>query len=275
MFKTTIFAFLTATALCFTACGDNPIEVENENVYKFSNSKIQSSLDMIESNRQKVDLYRCTQSNIRIFNKEKLQQRCSTFIEKYGENTDLATIIKMVSDTVNYNDKGNFTRSSSADSTDPDDPNYPDSSNRYHYITTSKTLNITLTRYSQIVDSISKTKKIGNPEIRFKVTTLIDGDSSGYDPISAIILDTLNVKEWKGHKTGSIQIPRGIDELEICPIVIDNNEFEDRYENETVLENMCITAKEIGYIEDKVVTEQLTSNSRVYLEWEWVLFEAD
>jgi hypothetical protein len=270
MFKTTIFAFLAATALWFTACGDNPIEIENENVYHFSDSKIQSSLDKITSNRQRVDLYRCTQSNISINDKKKREQRCSTFIEKYGEDTDLATIIKMVSDTVSYSDNGNYTRTNNSDS-----PIISDDSSKFYYLTQNKTLNITLTRYKQIKDNISSTKKIGNPEIRFQVKTFIDGDSSGYEPLSAYILDTLNVKDWKGSKTGTVLIPRGIDELEICPIVIDNNELDDHYENETLLEDECISIKEIGYIEDKKTTEQSTSNDRVYLEWRWNLFEAE
>ena len=60
-----------------------------------------------------------------------------------------------------------------------------------------------------------------------------------------------------------------------APIVIDNNELDDHYENETLLEDECISIKEIGYIEDKKTTEQSTSNDRVYLEWRWNLFEAE
>ena len=267
MSKLTALVSFAASALLFTACGDNPIETENEIVFHFSNAKVQAALDSVVAQRQKVDLYRCVQANIGISDKQKRNERCTNFIEKYGDDTDLGIIIKMVSDTVNYSDNGKYTRSG--------EPGKSSDFVQFYYLTSSKTLNITLTSYKQVVDSISETKKVGDPDVRFRVKTFIDGEESGYDPISALILDAKNVKEWSGSKIGTMQIPRGIDSLEICPIVVDKNELEDRFENVVVLENKCVSVSQVGFIEDKKPFEQKTSNEKVKLEWKWSLFETE
>ena len=274
MFKTIGFAFLFATALQFTACGDNPIEVENEKQHGFSQSKIDKALADLNKQRANVDFYRCMQENKQITDKAKRKLRCENFLEKYSDNTDLSIIVTMVSDTVNYGDKGEFLRAKEA-SANPHKPGStdPDSPESVHYLAVNKMLNLTLTKYEQVADSISDSEEVGDPDIRFIVKTFIEEDSSGYEPITALVLDTLNVKKWKGKKATAVLIPRGIDALEICPIVIDKNELEDHFENETVL-NKCIKVKDIGFIENKKTTEVKTDNKKVELQWEWFLYEA-
>lgn len=276
MFKLTVLVSFIASSLLFTACGDNPIEVENEKVFHFSNAKVHATLDSIVVQRQKVDLYRCLQANIGISDKQKRNERCTNFIEKYGDDTDLGIIIKMVSDTVNYSDDGKYARSEeSGKPGSSSSSGESSSSEQFYYLTKTKTLNVTLTSYKQVADSIRATKKVGDPDIRYRVKTFIDGDESGYDPISALILDEKNIKEWSGNKTVSMQIPRGIDSLEICPIVIDKNELDDHFDNVVVLENKCVSASKIGFIENKKSSVQKTSNEKVKLEWKWYLFEAE
>ena len=276
MFKTIAFAFLFATALQFTACGDNPIEVENGKDFDFGKQEIKLALDSVASMRNKVDFYQCMQENTAISNEKTRKARCETFIKKYSGDTDISIIIKMVSDTVNYSDKGDYTRiqpgsSSSANSSSSE----AIKDTTAHYLTVNKNLNITLTSYKQLADSISETEKVGDPEIRFIVRTFIEGDSSGYEPLTALVLDTLNVKKWSGKKAATVLIPRGIDQIEICPIVIEQNELKDQFKNETVLKDECLIVKKIGLIKDMETTSQTTSKEKVEIKWDWFLYEVE
>ena len=259
MIKISTASLLISAAFLFSACGDNPIEVENEKSLSFSETKIQKALDEFSEERENVDLYRCTQESVDISDPAKRKERCKTFIQKYSNKTDITTIIKMVSDTVNYNDKGEYTWQG----------------NPAKYLTTNKLLNITLTEYKQLASSISESKKIGDPEVRFVVKTYIDGEPADYSPITAIALDAAQIKTWKGKKSVAIQIPRGIDAVEVCPIVTDRNEFADHFENKVVLEDKCVSIKNLGLIENKKTTEQATSNKVVELKWKWFLYSSN
>ena len=259
MFKISAASLLISAAFLFTACGDNPIEVENEKTLDFSATKIKTALNDFSEERENVNLYRCIQENNEISDAEKREARCKTFIQKYKNKTDISTIIKMVSDTVNYNDKGEYTWQG----------------NPAKYLTTNKLLNITLTEYKQVKSSISATKKIGDPEVRFVVKTYIDGEPADYSPITAIALDTAKVKAWKGKKSVAVQIPRGIDAVDVCPIVTDRNEFADHFENEIVLDDVCVHIKNLGLIDNKKTTEQASSNKMVELKWKWFLYASN
>ena len=261
MFKTATVSLLISAAFFFTACGDNPIEVENEKTFSYSESKIEKALDEFTEERQYADVYRCIQANPGFADKQKEENRCKNFIRKYKNKTDLSTIVIMVSDTVNYNDKGEYTNLGRGQT--------------IKYLTTNKQLNITLTTYKQLADAISSTKKVGDPEVRFVVRTFIDGEPADYSPITAIVLDTANVKKWSGKKSVAVQIPRGIDAIQVCPIVTDRNEFADHFENNVVLENKCVAVTNLGLIKNKETTEQETSNGVVDLKWKWFLYEAN
>ena len=259
MFKISAASLLISAACFFTACGDNPIEVENEKTLDFSVSEVKTALKDFSEERQNADLYRCIQENRDISDADKRKARCKTFIQKYKSKTDLSTIIKMVSDTVNYNNKGEYTWQG----------------NPAKYLTTNKLLNITLTEYKQLVSSISANKKIGDPEVRFVVKTYIDGEPADYSPITAIALDTAKVKAWKGKKSVAVQIPRGIDAVDVCPIVTDRNEYADHFENKIVLEDACQHFKNLGLIENKKTTEQTSSNKTVEIKWKWFLYASN
>ena len=261
MIKISTVSLLISAALLITACGDNPIEVENEKTFSYSEQKIQKALDELTEERQNADVYRCIQSNHGFADKQKIKDRCQNFIRKYKSKADLSTITIMVSDTVNYNDKGEYTNLGRGQT--------------IKYLTTNKQLNITLTAYKQLIDAISNTKKIGDPEVRFEVRTFIDGEPADYSPITAIALDTANIKKWNGKKAVAVQIPRGIDAVQVCPIVTDRNEFADHFENKVVLENKCVAITNLGLIKNKETTEQETSNEIVELKWKWFLYEAN
>ena len=245
MFKAISLSLFATTALILSACGSNPIEVENQKSFDFDKKEISAALDNISDERANVDFYKCTQSNQSLA-KDVRETRCKNFIAKYQASTEMSSIIKMVSDTKNYNDKGLFIGSK--------------------YIVTNKILNLTLTEYSN--------KEKLNPEIRFNVKTFIDGEASGYEQMtSAFAMDKAKIKEWNGTLAVTVQIPRGIDALEICPIVRSKTESEYEFTYEDLIKGNCITVNDIGYIEDKVRSlEQKSSTGDVSIKWEWFLY---
>ena len=206
MLKLVAVPLVALTALQFTACGDNPIEAENKKQVELS-IDVDSALDSLESRRENMDYYSCYDKTKRFVDNYK--KRCDNFIDRYrSSNADsvlsLSTIIRMVKDEDGYNDKGSFI----GGSYDP----------AINYLS-----------------SISKSEKIGDPEIRFLVKSYIDSEPSEYDPLSATALDTVDVKEWSGEKKVAIQIPRGIDAIKICPVLRDKNEHDAYYDDEDLL----------------------------------------
>lgn len=248
----------------FTACGDNPIEAENKKQANLS-IDVKSALDSLASERENTDYYTCYNKAKRFVNNYK--KRCDTFIDKFmGDGADsvlsLAAVIKMVKDEDNYNDKGNFI----GENNDP----------AINYLQVSKMLGITLTSYKQTVDSISKDEKIGDPEIRFLVKSYIDLEPSEYDPFSATTLDSVDVKEWKGEKKVAIVLPRGIDAIEICPVLRDKNEHDAYYDDEDLLkESDCVVVKNLGWAKENDVKSQTTKGEKATISWKWFLYSMD
>ena len=177
MLKLVTVPLVALAALQFTACGDNPIEAENKKQVELS-IDVDSALDSLESRRENMDYYSCYDKTKRFVDNYK--KRCDNFIDRYrSSNADsvlsLSTIIRMVKDKEGYNDKGSFI----GGSYDP----------AINYLQASKMLSITLTSYKQTASSISKSEKIGDPEIRFLVKSYIDSEPSEYDPLSAVPKD--------------------------------------------------------------------------------------
>ena len=250
----TIFLLATVGSLFFTACGENPIEAENDKQLGFSKAEVAAAIDSLEAERGNVTLYNCLQSNKAIADKDRRELRCKNFIEKYQESTKLASIFNMVADTANYNDKGIYVGAK--------------------YIVVNKLLNITLTKYEQSVDSFKSDKEVADPEIRFFVKTFIDGEESGYEQLSSpIAFDASKTKKWDGSKAITVQVPRGIDALEICPVVRDITETETGFDYTDLIVDNCIKVKDIGYIEDKTVSAEKNSSKTAKIEWNWFLYE--
>ena len=264
MLKLVTVPLFALTALQFAACGDNPIEAENKKQVELS-IDMGSALDTLESRRENMDYYSC-------YDKAKLyvnnyKTRCDNFIDRYRSSSSdsvlsLSTVIRMVKDEDSYNDKGGFI----GESYDP----------AISYLQVSKMLSITLTSYKQTASSISGNDKIGDPEIRFLVKTYIDSEPSEYDPLSATVLDTANVKEWDGEKKVAIQIPRGIDAIKICPVLRDKNEYDSYYDDEDLLKDSdCISVENLGWVEENKVKTQTTKGDKATISWKWFLYAID
>ena len=266
MLKLVSIPLLALTVLQFTACGDNPIEVEDKKQANFSvDVKGQAAIERFESKRENIDFYSCYEKTK--YYTANYKNRCDNFINKYrSESVDtvlsLETIIKMVRDEDRYNDKGTFIGSN-------DDP-------QVNYLQVSKMLSITLTSYKQTAARISDDEKIGDPEIRFLVKSYIDSEPSEYDPLSATTLDTADVKEWNGEKKVAVQIPRGIDAIKICPILRDKNLHDDYYDDEDLLNaSHCISVKNLGWVKEKNTKSQTSVGDKATITWEWFLYSID
>jgi hypothetical protein len=134
-------------------------------------------------------------------------------------------------------------------------------------------LSITLTSYKQTTDSISGSEEVGDPQIRFLVKSYIDSEPSEYDPLSATALDTLNLKSWKGEKKVAIQIPRGIDAIDICPVLRDKNEHDAYYDDEDLLNDSdCISVTNLGFFKENNVKSQTTKGAKATITWEWFMY---
>ena len=264
MLKLITIPLLAVTALQFTACGDNPIEVEDKKQSHLS-IDFDAAIDGIENKREKMDYYECYDKAKRYtFNYKK---RCDSFIDKYRSNStdtvlSLETVIKMVKNEDDYNDKGNYIGTNN-------DP-------AINYLLFSKMLKITLVNYKQTKD-ISESKKNSDPEIRFLVKSYIDNEPSEYDPFSATILDTVNVRQCcSDNKSVAIQIPRGIDAIEICPVLRDKNEHDAYYDDEDLLkESDCVSVKNLGWVKEDEVKMKTTEGEKALIIWEWSLYSIE
>lgn len=237
---------IASVALAFTACsGDNPIEIVNEIDNDFDDSKL--ALSTTDYNLSNVEFLKCTEK----YN----GPRCANFYEKYGSFDD-----EKIADTENYNDKGEYIG--------PKEPEpEPDP---VKYLTVNKALNLTVTSYKQTADSISATEELGDPEVKFLVKTFSDGELV-MEPSTALVLDTTDVKKWSGTKSTVVFLPRGIDKIEICPIVIEENEQED----EILSKGNCITVKDIGLIENKLVFDQVETGKKFEVKWSYDIFDPE
>lgn len=230
---------IASVAIAFTACsGDNSIEVVNGLDNNFDDSK--AAFSKLDGNATHIELLQCIDK----YN----QVRCMNFYEQYGTFDN-----EKIADTENYNDEGAYIG--------PEEPEV------IKYLTVNKALNLTVTSYKQTVDAISETEEIGDPEVKFIVKTYSEGELVN-EPSTALVLDTTDVKKWSGTKATVVFLPRGIDKIEICPIVIDENELND----EIMSDGNCITVKDVGLIEDKLVVKQVETGKKFEVKWTYDIF---
>lgn len=237
---------IASLAIAFTACsGDNTIEVINGMDDNFGSSE--TAFKKLDNNASKVDFYKCAD--------EYGEQRCTNFYAQYGSYDN-----DKIADTENYNDKGEYIGPK-----EPEPEPEP-----VKYLTVNKALNLTVTSYKQTADSISATEELGDPEVKFLVKTFSDGELV-MEPSTALVLDTTDVKKWSGTKSTVVFLPRGIDKIEICPIVIEENEQEDKI----LSKGNCITVKDIGLIENKLVFDQVETGKKFEVKWSYDIFDPE
>lgn len=232
---------VASIAVAFTACsGDNTIEVVNS-LDDFEDSSL--ALSRLEDGVNNIDYLKCA--------KKYSEARCLNFYAQYGSFDN-----DKITDTQNYNDQGEYIG-----------PKEPE---ELKYLTVNKALNLVVTSYKQTVDSISATEEIGDPEVKFIVKTFSD-DELVNSPSTALVLDTTDIKKWSGSKSTVVFVPRGIDKVEICPIVIDENEISD----ETLSDGNCITVKDIGLIQNKTVFKETETGKKFEVTWTYDIFDPD
>lgn len=265
MLKSAIVTLFALASFQLMACGDNPMDVENEKQPTVS-FDLDATFDSLDAQRANIDNYTCYQET-KLFVKDS-KKRCDNFLNLFGKGSDtdtildVKTIIKMVKDEDNYDNKGRFIGKN-------EDP-------KINYLLMNKMLGITLTSYKQTVKSISEDEDIGDPEIRFLVKSYINLEPSEYDPYSAIALDTLDVKEWKGKKKVAVQLPRGIDAIEICPILRDKNEHDDYYDDEDLLDqSLCVSVKNLGWVAENSEKSVTSEGEKAKITWSWFIYQAD
>ena len=265
MLKSAIATLFALAAFQLTACGDNPMDVENEKQPAVS-FDLNAAFDSLDVQRSNIDNYTCYKET-KIFVKD-YKKRCDNFLNLFGKGSDtdtvldVKTIIKMVKDEDSYDNKGRFIGKNN-------DP-------KINYLLMNKMLGITLTSFKQTADRINEDEKIGDPEIRFLVKSYINLEPSEYDPYSAIALDTLDVKEWKGKKKVAVPLPRGIDAIEICPILRDKNEHDDYYDDEDLLDqSLCVSVKNLGWVAENSEKSVTSEGEKAKISWSWFIYQAD
>lgn len=239
---------IASLALAFTACGDdNPIEIVNG----YGDMEIdEADLNSLSQGLSNIDLYKCTQK----YSKE----RCVAFFNKYGSYD-----CKEIADFTNYRDDGSKVEQAPIYVPVP----VPAEDSAKKFLKVNKYLNLTITKYEQTAESISDTKEVGDPEVKFIVKTYSD-DELVNSPATALVLDTTNVKKWSGTNSTIVFLPRGIDKIEICPIVIDENKLGD----DILSDGKCITIKDIGFLEDRVTTKQTEKGKKFSVDWSWDIY---
>lgn len=233
---------VASIALAFSACsGDNTIEVINNLDNDFDGTD--AALSRLDDGVTNIDFIKCAAK----YN----ENRCTNFYLQYGSFDN-----EKIADLENYNDQGDYVG--------PEEPEV------LKYLTVNKALNLTVTSYKQTVDSISETEMIGDPEVKFLVKTYSE-DELVNAPSTALVLDTTDVKKWSGTTATVVFLPRGVDKIEICPIVIDENEIKD----EILSDGNCITVKDIGLIENKAVFKQTETGKKFEVSWTYDIFEPE
>ena len=151
---------------------------------------------------------------------------------------------------------------------------YSSSSSRYvsssssalYYLTTAKSMKITLTYYKQLSSNWDGLDNAGDPEVSFTIYTYSDG-VLGQTINTTTFIDKQDTRLWSGSVTKSYTINKGTDQIKICPKVID----EDVSVNDSYTSGKCFTTSNIGYLKSTDIKEHEDYNSNYDLEWEWYL----
>lgn len=141
------------------------------------------------------------------------------------------------------------------------------SSSALYYLTTAKSMKITLTYYKQLSSNWDGLDNAGDPEVSFTIYTYSDG-VLGQTINTTTFIDKQDTRLWSGSVTKSYTINKGTDQIKICPKVID----EDVSVNDSYTSGKCFTTSNIGYLKSTDIKEHEDYNSNYDLEWEWYLF---
>lgn len=140
------------------------------------------------------------------------------------------------------------------------------SSSALYYLTTAKSMKITLTYYKQLSSNWDGLDNAGDPEVSFTIYTYSDG-VLGQTINTTTFIDKQDTRLWSGSVTKSYTINKGTDQIKICPKVID----EDVSVNDSYTSGKCFTTSNIGYLKSTDIKEHEDYNSNYDLEWEWYL----
>lgn len=260
IFNTHYIARTLCTAIipfAFFACGDNPIEINDTYMEEAKIPHQKSASADFKDALKDVDYYKCKQT----YN----AARCNTFYEIFGSYD-----CEEIADPT-YNDKGEkLVPLTSSSSEAPAVSSSSEDTVLVDYLQKNKTLNITITHYKQKVAAINENDTLGDPEIKFTIKNY--SDSEYVNTLSThILLDEKDTKEWNGTKSAAIFIPRGMNKIQVCPIISDKNGDEE--DDEILSTGECLIIEALGQIEDrKTVFEKDTTSKKYELEWEWFLY---
>ena len=149
----------------------------------------------------------------------------------------------------------------------------------YDYLTSSMTLNFSLTHYEQTVctmegkGSKSCNYDDGDPKISFKIIFIkFTGDSTTYstsDKLGKKWFYYENTGEWDGNKTFSVNVPAYTETIRVCPTVLDDDfSFDDDMSS-----GYCYYISSIGSLDyQEVVYQSDHMNTKCDVEWEWYLY---
>lgn len=154
----------------------------------------------------------------------------------------------------------------SSSSTRSSSSTYSSSSSATYYLTSAKSMKITLTYYKQLSSNWDGLDNAGDPEVSFTIYTYSDG-VLGQTINTVTFIDKQDTRSWSGSVTKSYTINKGTDQIKICPKVID----EDISEHDNYSSGKCFSTSNIGYLKSTDIKEQEDYNSNYDLEWEWYL----
>ena len=144
---------------------------------------------------------------------------------------------------------------------------YSSSSSAVYYLTSSKTMVITLTSYKQVSSNWDGLDNAGDPAVSFNIYTYSDGNA-GQTISTPTFISKEDTRSWSGSVSKTVTINKGVDQIKVCPKVIDV----DVSSNDIYTSGNCVTVSNVGYLKSTDVKYQSDKNKSYNLEWEWYLY---
>ncbi|MCF0215118.1 MAG: hypothetical protein HUK21_01435 [Fibrobacteraceae bacterium] len=226
-----IYTTLASLAFCaLVGCAsENPIEAENgkKDFDGFSNA-----VSKLQEGLDNVDFARCV--------KKYGEERCSNFNAIYG-SYDCEEIANP-----NYDDQGNYTY-------------VPPEGDKeeVEYITANKSFFIVVKNFKALSNEISDT-------VNFEIEYLSD-DVVVNKKRSAFLYPDKDGK-WTA-KTSEVTIPRGINEIRICPTALESSSDEANR-----IKGKCHEIEKIGTLEESKPVEYSDKTDIFEITWEWYFY---
>ena len=144
------------------------------------------------------------------------------------------------------------------------------SSSATAYLTRSKTMKLTLTYYKQKSSGWDLGgSSDGDPSISFVLYFIYSGGGDSTKVSTGTLLSLQDQGSWIGSTSSTLTIPMYIEDVKICPNVIDK----DALSNDDYSSGYCYTKYNIGYLDSYSTVYQSDYYSSHYeLEWEWYLY---